>query len=88
VGILDRESFGTGDWYERLAHVPTFHIVIEDGVVLGVRLPQGSPAPEVLPRFVVREHYRHGLDEDHFTGVDKDGRDYYEFEVKLLGDPD
>jgi hypothetical protein len=85
LAILDPETRGLGDWYERTKQAPTFHIVVKNNAVQGIHIPPGSPMPEILPRFRVRE-YPETSNEHPLTGVDHAGRGYYERELPLLGD--
>lgn len=59
----------------------SFMIIIKDGIVTGVRILAGRQVPDPFPEFDAREYDKHGIDEDHFSGTDEEGRDYYEFDL-------
>jgi len=79
--VLCPTRSGEGD----LQVAPRFQIVMEDGIVSGVRIPKVRLMLEQMPSFVVREYESDGsLDQDHVTGIDHEGREYYDHEVEIL----
>ena len=82
VALLTEGVPARWEWYERKAHRPTFQILIEDGGVHAVRLAPGSPAPQMLPNFVVCEMEQ----SDRIASLDSQNRGTDPKSVPFIGD--
>ncbi len=90
LAVFDPDANALRAWHERIGFQPRPEFRIEiDGNVLGVRGQTGSVVPRLVPRFIVREYESDGsLDEDRISGVDAEGREYYDHDVDILDDDD
>ena len=87
VALTERERAPAGSSPTRqpqMSEPQRFQIVIEDGVVTGVRVSGAAAARGAQPLFTVREYESDGsLDADHLTGFDENNCAYYEHEVPV-----
>ena len=83
---IDDDADGLGaDWYERETESLKFQIVVEDGVVTGVRAAVGGVTPDPFPQFAVRQYETRGFDAKQLSGIDETGRAY--IEVSMMTNP-
>jgi hypothetical protein len=87
AGIDDDVDDLEADWYERETESLKFQIVVEDGVVTGVRAAVGCIAADSFPQFTVRHFESRGFDTQQVSGVDETGRAYIELEVSKMTNP-
>src|SRR5258708_8220443 len=87
AGIDDDVDDLEADWYERETESLKFQIVVEDGVVTGVRAAVGCIAADPFPQFTVRHFESRGFDTQQVSGVDETGRAYIEHEGSMMTNP-
>ena len=87
AGIDDDVDDLEADWYERETESLKFQIVVEDGVVTGVRGAAGCIAADPFPHFTVRHFESRGFDTQQISGVDETGRPFIEHEVSMMTNP-
>jgi hypothetical protein len=87
AGIDDDADGLEADWYERETEGLKFQIVVEDGVVTGVRATEGCIAADPFPQFTVCHFESRGFDTQQVSGVDETGHAYIEQEVSMMTNP-
>ena len=92
AGVDDDAEGLEADWYERESETLKFEIVVEDGIVTGVRAAQGCITSDPFPQFTVRHYETRGFGAKQVSGIDDTGRVYTENEVSMMpnqgcGDP-
>ena len=92
AGIDDDADGLEADWCERETETLKFQIVVEDGIVTGLRAAVGGVTPDPFPQFAVRQYETRGFDAKQLSGIDETGRPCIEHEVSMMpnqscGDP-